>query len=343
MDRINWYPVPAMIAIALYLLEEPVRVSGTPFKYLARPALWAVSGLGAAILGAFAILRITGADASVSTSSFSSSLLWYRLLPNPTFSFGILPAIVCISLPAWLLIGWRMRKSTWHPIRIFGLFAILFVLFAGGLVSSTKIGGGSDLHNLDAYLVMLVIVTGYFYSDKFPADTQTGPRSLPWQVAALVVLLPVFFALQSTQLEFPKNIQKAEQEIKQLNSLIASSSKNGEVLFISQRQLLTFGAVKGVKLVPDYEIVTLMEMVMSGNQGYLGRFKQDISRHRFSLIIIEPQRVRIEPPGHAFNEENNVWVNTITTPLLCNYQPVLALPIANVDVYQPRLDSTNCP
>ncbi len=43
-----------------------------------------------------------------------------------------------------------------HPVRWLGLAGALAVLFAGGLVVSAKIGGGGNLHNLDAYLVLLL-------------------------------------------------------------------------------------------------------------------------------------------------------------------------------------------
>src|SRR5688572_16916014 len=41
----------------------------------------------------------------------------------------------------------------------------------------------------------------------------------------------------------------------------------GEVLFISQRQLLTFGEIEGVDLVPENELVFLMEMAMSNKES----------------------------------------------------------------------------
>ena len=54
------------------------------------------------------------------------------------------------------------------------------------------------------------------------------------------------------------------------------AAQNGPVLFINERQLVTFGDVR-VPLVPDYEAVTLMEMAMSGNQVYLDRFYDDLA------------------------------------------------------------------
>jgi hypothetical protein len=61
-----------------------------------------------------------------------------------------------------------------HTIRQLGLAAILSVLFLGGIIVSTKIGGGSNLHNLDAYLVVLWVIGGYVFSGKY------NDLTLPW-------------------------------------------------------------------------------------------------------------------------------------------------------------------
>ena len=43
------------------------------------------------------------------------------------------------------------------------LLLILLIFFAGGIVVSVKIGGGSNLHNMDAFLVFLLVAAVYFY------------------------------------------------------------------------------------------------------------------------------------------------------------------------------------
>jgi len=52
--------------------------------------------------------------------------------------------------------------------------------------------------------------------------------------------------------------------------------------------------IEGVPLVPDYELVTLMEMAMSGNMGYLDQFYADLHRQRFALIIARRQGTGIQ-------------------------------------------------
>jgi len=119
--------------------------------------------------------------------------------------------------------------------------------------------------------------------------------------------------------------------------------KNGPVLFINERQLVTFREVK-VPLVPDYEVVTLMEMAMSGNQAYLDKFYSDLAHHRFAAIVATKQNKGIKETG-ALAEENNVWNSQVSPYILCYYQPAVSIDaeITNVQVYVPATVSSNCP
>jgi len=85
ISRINWMPVPGLLAAALYFLDEPVE--GKPgFKYLGFPLLWAVAGMGTAYLTQEVYIRLSGNDPALFGSAFSSELLLKRLWPNTTFS-----------------------------------------------------------------------------------------------------------------------------------------------------------------------------------------------------------------------------------------------------------------
>ena len=44
LSRINWFPVPAMLASALYFLRMPVKGQRL-FRYLSLPALWFLVGM----------------------------------------------------------------------------------------------------------------------------------------------------------------------------------------------------------------------------------------------------------------------------------------------------------
>ena len=343
MDRINWYPVPGLLAIILYLLEEPVHGYGSIIQYLKQPFIWFLVGMSAAILGWLTVTLVTGSDFRESGSALSSLLLWYRLLPNPTYRFGILPAILFVSFPILLVIGWGIRKSSWHIIRILGLGGIIFVLFIGGLVSSIKVGGGSDLHNMDAYTVFLLIIGVYIYFQRFSPDSVAPLKTIPLLIVTLTLIINTIVVIQGIQLSTPYDQKFANNVIEILNNYTSQAAENGEVLFINQRQLITFGDIKSVPLTTDYELVTLMEMVMSNNRPYLDKFHNDLRHHRFSLIVVEAINNHLQGSKHAFGEENDLWVMQVSRHLLCNYESVTTLPMVGVQLLVPRTIQNPCP
>jgi hypothetical protein len=130
---------------------------------------------------------------------------------------------------------------------------------------------------------------------------------------------------------------------RQLVETVNELAKEGPVLFINERQMVTFGDVN-VPLVPDYEVVTLMEMAMSGNQPYLDKFYSDLARHRFAAIVATKQNKGIREEG-SLMEENNIWNSRISPYILCYYRPALRVDseITNVEVYVPETEQANCP
>jgi hypothetical protein len=344
MSRLNWYPVPAMLAIAIYLLEEPVSRAGGIGKYVARLVLWGVLGLVTALLGQAFYIAISGnTDITAFGSSLSSALLWYRWFPSATNPIGILPGILIVSLPIVVLVVQivRGRLQNLHPIRGAGLVAMLLILFVGGLVVSTKIGGGGDLHNMDAYMVLLALIGVYFIARR--AEPEPGApaafRQALWPGMALLLVVPVAFTLLRIAPPFNYDRARAGQELAALKAAVQGYSKSGEVLFINQRQLLTFSMIPDVQVVPEDEVVSLMEMAISGNRPYLAKFYQDLSGHRFAAIVTQKQNLSVE--GGDFIEENNAWAALVAQPLLCQYKPALTLDYSDVQVLVPRANA--CP
>ena len=174
ISRVNWYPVPGLLAAIIYFLEngfpepENKRKGRTYWKdgttYLLKPVVWVTLGILVAFGAQLVYVLWSGAEPGEFTSSFTSVLLWYRLFPNPTFPLGILLAILLISGPILVLIFKGLKGL--HPLRLLGIGSILLALLVGGVIVSTKIGGGSNLHNLDAYLVVLLVIGGYVYFDN---------------------------------------------------------------------------------------------------------------------------------------------------------------------------------
>jgi len=347
ISRVNWFPVPAMLAIALYLLEEPFSTRKNIWQYLKHPIIWASTGILSAVLSQFVYIFWSGNANNVDDfgSSFTSDLIWSRLLPNATYPLGVLPGILIISAPLVLLLLHVIigHHTNWHFIRPFGIFSMLLVLFCGGLVVSTKIGGGGDTHNMDAFMVLLTIISCSFFADQVKTDSANEWGTLPIWVLVVAAVVPVAFAVQNVQPRFSYDRQQAQKDLDTLRSIIAdATSHDGEVLFISERQMITFHMLKDVSLIPDYEVVTLMEMAMSGNQTYLDQFDRDLAEHRFAVIVTQRQRV-VKKENESFAEENNVWIDAVSRPLLCYYKRDITLESSDTLILVPAEARTDCP
>lgn len=345
MSRLNWYPVPAMLAIALYLLEEPYSRLNNFWRYISKPALWAVIGLATAAAGQAFYISISGnSDLAAFGSSLTSDLLWYRLLPNDTYPLGVIPGIAIVSLPllTLLFLTGRRRPLNLHFLRSVGLVSMLVVLLLGGLVVSTKIGGGGDLHNMDAYLVLFGLIAAYALNQR--VETETGSPSAmdasAWPVFVTLLIVPVAMSLSRFVPPIHYDHEQASRDLATLRETVTSYSQSGEVLFIYERHLLTFDMIPNVPLVPDYEVILLTEMAISGNQSYLEKFHSDLENHRFAAIVARKQNFEVF--SGDFVEENNAWNQQVAYYLMCEYEPVLTIESSNIQVFAPRA-TAECP
>ena len=135
------------------------------------------------------------------------------------------------------------------PWRLVGLASILGVLLIGGVVVSTKIGGGSNLHNLDAYMTLLMVATAYFLFGQVQPEPQGDgeiragiqPRPIHWLVMASLLAMPIYYTLTYGS---PVDMPTAEQTQKALGVLDQVMQRavdgGGRVLFIGERQLIMF-------------------------------------------------------------------------------------------------------
>ncbi len=362
LSRINWFPVPGLLAAVLYLLETPRRAYRKTVLYLSRPFNYFSFGTLLAFAGQWLYILASGnSETAQFYSSLSSPLLWERLLPNATFWLGVLPGTLILSLPLWGTLYSSLRKVELNPLRLAGILAALAVLFLGGILVSLKIGGGGDLHNLDAYIVLLMLVAGYAVFGRIAPDQKIqsqetlesengGVQSLPtlqhfpWAWVLLSAVVPAWFALQ--QVGGPVggvDLGAAQTALAEIRQQAEAAAANGDpVLFISQRHLLAFGEID-VPLVPEYEKDFLIEMVMSGNVEYLGQFYDDLYHRRFGLIVVEPQVFNLVGDNAHFGPENNAWVRKITRPILCDYEPVATYPEYNLQLLAPRTGPQECP
>jgi hypothetical protein len=314
-------------------------------KYLIPPSIWVLIGTGVALTSQSLYILWSGNDPEQFASSFSSALLWYRLLPNATYSVGVLSGSILVTLPVFLVLVFRFQNTVNKPhiIRLLGICSIFAVLLVGGLVVSVKIGGGSNLHNIDASLAILLVVAVYFYFGKVATNLDNRCKTIPNAVNLVLVLIPVLMTL-STSTHFIRYSEQvnADAIIKMQKNINRALEDGGEILFISERQLLTFNYIQGVELVPEYEKVFLMEMVMAGNENYLNAFQQDIQTQRFDLIITDPLFDRYKEPGEDWAEENNVWVEAVSVPVLCHYWRKVTFQESGVQILAPRENPIDC-
>ncbi len=346
ISRINWFPVPGLLAATIYFLEieiqQPESGGGKVIweeiiLYLLKPVIWVVVGTLVAFGSQVLYVYWSGAELGEFTSSFTSELLWYRLFPNPTFPLGILPAVILISTPLVVLIVKSILGL--HPLRLLGIGSTIFVLLVGGVIVSTKIGGGSNLHNLDAYLVILLVIGGYVYFDKVVWESNRihTTMNLSRVLMFLIVLVPVMYALSfGGPLNLPEK-KVVELTLESLDEITSAAvNRGGDVLFITERQLLTFEILKEIPLVEKFETVFLMEMAMSGNENYLNDFHENLSKQNYTLIITDQQRINYKGREFAFGEENDVWVAQVTVPLLKNYQREILFKDIGIEVLIPK-------
>ena len=132
--------------------------------------------------------------------------------------------------------------------------------------------------------------------------------------------------------------------VKQLQARVDTVNAQGEeILFITQRHLISMNMLDRVNMVPEYEREELMEMAMGNNREYLGKFRADMENQRFAAIVVDPLSYRLLGKNYAFGEENNAWVRRVMKPILCNYQEDLTFPEDQIAVYVPQDNTRHCP
>ncbi len=266
----------------------------------------------------------------------SQPLLWYRLLPNSTYSFGILLGALIASgtmltVTIWQVLSKKSQLDLWQKT---GALLTILGLFIAGIVASTKIGGGSNLHNLDMYFAILLLVFCLLLSRT--ATQNSFQLKFPQLILIVIsIIIPVFSVTWSGgPLILPK-VATIDQTLEKITSEVAKRKVNGEILFLDQRQLLTFGEITDVKLIPEYEKKFMMDQAMAGNDQYFKTFYDDLENKRFELIISGPLNLNEQTDIHDFSEENNAWVRFVSRPVLENYQSIFLDKKNNIELFIP--------
>lgn len=319
MSRVNWVPVPALITSVLFILDNTADRDNF-WRLVRRPTLWVAAGTVAAIASQLLYMRLSGNLGSQEAlgSSFTSNLLWNRLLPSDSNPLGVLPWMLIYALPLIYALLAFPRGKSFSQWQLLAAWIIIIVFFLGGLLVSVKIGGGADLHNMDAFAVFLVIIPLLFFSKTTNNLELSG---FSWGMLVWALITPLIFTLPN-MVELPVFHTNYNQDgVKVIKTLAEQKAEDGEILFINERHLVTFGMID-IPIVGDYEAVTLMEMVMSSNSSYMERFNRDIESQRFAGIVSAKLNTTLKTEGMFF-EENNLWNSLVSAKILCYYEPLI--------------------
>ena len=342
-SRINWVPVPGLLAAFLYTLETAMDKKSSFLRYIQKPFLYAMIGGITGIIAQYVYISISGNnDASVHTAIFRSLLLWHRLLPNPTFYPGILPGILLMSgFMIFFIIKYFFIDRGIFLFRKILIALILTAFFTGGLIVSIKIGGGNNLHNMDAFIIFLLTMAGYVFFrhvnfDKKSLSVNVG-KYLPIIMAGILIT-PILWSLAFPFQPNPSGMNEAgyRQVIAKMNEIIDEYAPNRKVLFISQRQLLTFNYLNNIQMIPDFEQELLMEMVMSGDRSRLDPFYKKLVNHEYEVIVSYPMTTLKFGYEMPYAEENNLWVSGVSSQIYLRYDTIALFPEYEIEMLIPK-------
>ncbi len=347
ISRWTWVFAPgAWGALTDLLLHYPKR-EGNWFKRLLPTVLMAALGAVPGFL--LNVGNFLGYTTGENTTS-QQPLLWYRLLPNPTLGPGIVLLILLTTGPLLALLAYKMSTRGWKldGFQLLAVWGALIGFFAVGLVISTKIGGGGDLHNLDMYIGTLIVVTMLGLTGQANGQEMKRWPSFALTMVCLLAILPVYpftpfhpAANYHAWLDLPTR-EDTDKALKVINDAVENYSKLGDVLFMDQRQLLTFGYVRAIPFVPEYEKKYMMDQALASNENYFRPYYQDLANKRFALIVTEPLKVDLKEEGGVFSEENDLWVKWVSAPTLCFYEKIHTDKTVGIELLVPRENPIGC-
>ncbi len=361
-SRYTWMFAPGVWAAMLAFLDQDWDLSRNWIKNWLQPILLGIAGIFGGYVLPELVIQLTGKGRSqadlftvegMQQTTGRQPLLWNRLLPNATYAPGILLGLFLAISPLLVFILYLIIIKKWK-LRVWQKLAgVGFVLaFLGvGVVISVKIGGGSNLHNLDMLLIGLMLLGGLAWKNggrNLLLEKETSGVWMKFVLLALV-LLPAAKVIREPGYYHlpPKAI--VEDALKDTQLAVAAARKEGDVLFMDQRQLLTFGYVGNVPLIVEYEKKKLMDEAMAGSEAYFDAYYRDLADHRFPLIVSEPLRAEFQGGTFDFGNENDAWVKWVSIPMLCYYEPLATYHEVGLELLVPReeavppIDGVICP
>jgi len=343
--RWTWGYTPGLWAGLLSILDiENPSLNLKRIKEFGKPVALGIAGyVGGKLLPSIINVFKRGSQLSflpnASESLSRQPLLWERLWPNPTFPPGIVLGLLWAVLPVVIFITVLIIKKYWklNLIQYLSVLTICSAFLVVGVIISTKIGGGSNLHNTDMFLISILFVLSAAINNLANRINSTQKYEWLWVIPMIICLIsPVTYSLQkSERLELPP-AEKVSESISAVQNKVKEYSALGEILFIDHRHLLTFNLVKNVPFIDDYEKKYLMDNALASKASYFDAFYKDLDAQRFVLIINEPANIISRGSDHNFGEENDAYVKWVAAPLLCKYEPLYTSHATALELLVPR-------
>ena len=348
LSRYTWVVAPASWGVLIDLFLYYPKRNGSYFQKLWPTLVILASGLiPGAIINADRFLSISAGQSPIS----NQPLLWYRLLPNPTYPLGVGPAMLLTTGPLLIILIWLVFSGKWKTDRIqrIAMIGSLTGFLVVGLIISAKIGGGGDLHNLDMYLAALILMIALglrLLADQGKLDFRRWPFGIQAMLSILLIVSATLFTpfttyMQNSPVDDLPASTDTSRTLASIRTEVSRAASQGEVLFMDQRQLITFEYIRNVPFVPEYEKKYMMDQAMGDNSSYFQSYYRDLADNRFDLIVTEILTSRYENLA-SFSEENNAWVKWISIPTLCFYEPVAVYKNVNVELLRPRQNPIGC-
>ena len=352
-SRYTWMFAPGVWAAMLAFLDQDWELSRNWIKNWLQPIILGIAGfVGGYVLPEW-MIQLTGKGRSqadlftvegMQQTTGRQPLLWNRLLPNATYAPGILLGLFLAAAPLLVFILYLVFTKKWklHIWQKLAGVGIILAFLGVGVVVSVKIGGGSNLHNLDMLFIGLILLTGLAWKNGGRTLLlEMKSKSVLMKIALLaLVLLPAAKVIREPGFSKLPPAGLVAEALAETQTIVATAQEEGEVLFMDQRQLLTFGLVGDVPLVVEYEKKKLMDEAMAGNEAYFDGYYQDLAEHRFALIVSEPLRAEFQGDTFDFGNENDAWVKWVSIPMLCYYESKATYHEVGLELLVPRSEVT---
>jgi hypothetical protein len=179
---------------------------------------------------------------------------------------------------------------------------------------------------MDVYLVsLLLIAVEVFFNLVVDSEGKPLEIKMPDWLKAVVYAAPILFVISYSGGALPvRDMEQAQRTLEMMQVTVDMAVDEGsEVLFISQRHLITFDYIEDVPLIHAHEKLLLQEMAMSQNKEYVRNFGQKLAEQQYALIFNDPLPDRIKDEKTVpLAAENNVVFEMITPLFNCAYQEI---------------------